>query len=92
MSYEDEIAEIPSDMKKLRACLRCGLLKSFPQVVPVERAPLSTTFRVILTAFLPPLITQFHENGCDNCAFLKLEGAREKINESTTPYWEGYVV
>ena len=32
-SQEIEVADIPDEFKGLRACLRCGLIKTFTQVM-----------------------------------------------------------
>eukprot|EP01039_Chlorochromonas_danica_P003083 gene3083-3371_t len=64
MSEGYTVAEIPDEFKALRACLRCGLVKT---------------------------LTQFHENGCENCIFLQLEGNTPRIHECTTAYFEGMV-
>ena len=46
-------AEVPTEFKALRACMRCALIKT---------------------------LTQFYENGCENCEFLGIEGNQENLH------------
>ena len=55
---------VPSDLKKLRACLRCYLVKTE---------------------------SQFLGDGCENCAFLRLDEDREKVYQCTTSSFQGVV-
>jgi transcription elongation factor SPT4 len=55
-------AEVPPELKALRACKRCSLIKT---------------------------LTQFTEQGCDNCPFLKIEESAERVHECTSSYFSG---
>ena len=65
----DQVAElanasVPNNIKAIRACKRCGLLKT---------------------------LEQFFEEGCDNCPFLEMADNTERVNVSTTAFFEGQV-
>lgn len=63
VSPDEELAHavVPTDMRTIRACKRCGLLKT---------------------------LGQFHEDGCENCPFLRTD---ENVNSNTTAFFEGQV-
>merc|ERR1712224_32330 len=61
---EPHFMVVPSDLKKLRACLRCYLVKTE---------------------------TQFIQDGCENCPFLRLDEDPDNVYACTTSSFEGIV-
>ncbi|KAF2074640.1 hypothetical protein CYY_004035 [Polysphondylium violaceum] len=56
---------VPTSFKRTRACLDCGLVKTYEQ---------------------------FYDFGCENCEKnLNLRGDKERINNNTTPNFEGLI-
>lgn len=55
-------APAPTELKNLRCCIPCQLIKTFEQ---------------------------FYEEGCENCPFLRMEGDRERVFDSTTTEFQG---
>lgn len=37
----------------------------------------------------PLSLSQFHEDGCDNCAFFQMRDDRDRVAECTTPSYSG---
>jgi transcription elongation factor SPT4 len=63
-SQIDELAKasVPTNLKTVRACKRCGILKTQEQ---------------------------FYDDGCENCPFLDMVDNMERVNNCTTPFFEG---
>lgn len=57
-------AELPDELKGLRACLSCALVKTY---------------------------TQFSDQGCDNCEYLRMKDYPRKVKTCTTTYFEGLI-
>ena len=55
-------ASVPNNLRTVRACKRCGLLKTQEQ---------------------------FYDDGCENCPFLNMEDNMERVNMTTTAFFEG---
>ena len=63
-SQIDELAKasVPTNLKTVRSCKRCGILKTQEQ---------------------------FYDDGCENCPFLDMVDNMERVNNCTTPFFEG---
>jgi transcription elongation factor SPT4 len=59
-----DTAELPDELKGLKACLSCSLVKTY---------------------------TQFLDQGCDNCEYLKMKDDTRKVKSCTTSYFEGLI-
>lgn len=73
---------IPSETRRLRACLLCNLIK------------VRTLCRrnAVSNAFLPQSLGQFKNQGCDNCdAYLRMKGSVDRVYECTTTAFSGMV-
>eukprot|EP00611_Tribonema_gayanum_P012096 TRINITY_DN2263_c0_g1_i3.p2 TRINITY_DN2263_c0_g1~~TRINITY_DN2263_c0_g1_i3.p2 ORF type:complete len:132 (-),score=43.75 TRINITY_DN2263_c0_g1_i3:27-422(-) len=60
----EDMAQVPGELKALRACKRCALVKT---------------------------LTQFTEQGCENCPFLRIEESAERVHECTSSYFSGMI-
>jgi transcription elongation factor SPT4 len=47
--------------------------------------------RACLCCSLIKSFDQFVDHGCDNCAFLEMDGTPDVVQKCTTPYFEGMV-
>lgn len=76
---------VPKDLRGLRACLVCSLIK-----VKVTIKSLLSTFSNIST--LLQTFDQFEYEGCDNCdEFLRMKNNRDNIYDCTSTNFDGYV-
>ncbi len=90
-SGEREIAEVPDELRQLRACLYCSLVKvCYLSILGI----VVTYYMHLFIRFVPFLqtIAQFDEHGCTNCPFLELRHNKNRVMECTTSNFEGYVI
>ncbi|XP_074016799.1 transcription elongation factor SPT4 isoform X1 [Numenius arquata] len=70
---------VPKDLRHLRACLLCSLVK-------VRPAP------AVVPSLHHPTIDQFEYDGCDNCdAYLQMKGNREMVYDCTSSSFDGII-
>ncbi|XP_022365635.1 transcription elongation factor SPT4 isoform X1 [Lutra lutra] len=71
---------VPKDLRHLRACLLCSLVKvSFGELVVGAMGGIKT-------------IDQFEYDGCDNCdAYLQMKGNREMVYDCTSSSFDGII-
>ncbi|KAH8252642.1 hypothetical protein KR032_001035 [Drosophila birchii] len=75
---------IPKDLRGLRACLVCSLIK-VGYVVPVIRQFLIQFFRI-------QSFDQFETDGCENCEeFLRMKNNKDNVYDHTSNNFDGLI-
>ncbi|CAM9165292.1 unnamed protein product [Choristocarpus tenellus] len=72
-------AEVPKNLKGLRACKRCSLVKSNDQA----------SLQIYQLQCFRSIDYQFVNTGCENCDFLEMESDQTRVQECTTTYFSG---
>ena len=75
-------ADIPDKLKALRACMRCGLVKTYEQVSAWMRQNVTVGVDVVQCL-------QFYNTGCENCPFLGMDQETGAVHLYTSGVFEG---
>lgn len=78
------LESIPKDLKSLRACLVCSLIKV---VTYIKYNNLPEQYKIL--DFIQS-IDQFEYDGCENCDdFLEMKGDRDRVLDYTSSSFDG---
>ena len=81
---------VPKDMRQLRACKLCSMIKVGPSVCLNSHCVNKITRN--MSHFLQSF-DQFLYNGCDNCErYLRMKGNREMVQDCTSSNFDGYTI
>lgn len=73
---------VPKDLRNLRACLVCSLIK-------VTQTPLKL-YDTLIAEFYLQTFEQFEYDGCENCDdFLRMKSNKDNIYDCTSSNFDG---
>lgn len=75
---------VPKDLRGLRACLVCSLIKVSLKMLKISKTMKNSVFILLQT------VEQFEYDGCDNCeSFLRMKKNKDRVMDVTSNNFDG---